>query len=147
MFFSDLGTQTETYLELVDKDYYVNDVGYKNRFFSMNMYLHDEIVTHVREYRTYWQVLSQLGGFLGLFIAFGRVIVSYFSSQTLTHSLIDQLYFDSADLLNPAKHENLSPASHLRKLYHLIFSHSHRISPPNWLLLCCKCLRHREYKA
>ncbi len=62
--------------------------------------LHDELIFHTREYRTYWQVISQLGGLLGVLTAVGRALVTYFASQTYNASLISKLFFDSSDSNN-----------------------------------------------
>ncbi len=64
----------------------------------MNICLSDEIVFHSREYRTYWQVISQLGGLLGVLTAVGRALVTYFASKTYNASLISKLFYDGRDL-------------------------------------------------
>ncbi len=60
--------------------------------------LHDELIFHTREYLTYWQVISQLGGLLGVLTAVGRALVTYFASQTYNASLISQLFYDGKNL-------------------------------------------------
>ncbi len=64
-----------TYYDFESDDYYVNDAAYSgNRFFSCNFFISDSITTTTRSYKTYWHVLSQLGGLLGLLTALGSVI-------------------------------------------------------------------------
>ena len=72
--------------------YAINEFTYLNRFFSLNIILNTEIVTNIREVKNYWQVISQLGGLLGVLTAINTIICKYFSNKFLLEDLIDHLF-------------------------------------------------------
>jgi hypothetical protein len=61
----------------------------------MNLLLDDGIVTQTREVKNYWQVLSMLGGLLGVITAVCTVLAKFFSKSLLESELIEDLFYNS----------------------------------------------------
>ncbi len=89
LFMSTIGEQDLTYYDLHHELYAVNDFAYQSRFYSLNILLSTNVITNVREVKTYWQIISQLGGLLGILTAFNAIICSYFANKSLKQDLVD----------------------------------------------------------
>ena len=89
---ADVGKMENTFYEYTPDAYYVNDIAFKSRFFSFNVFMSPQVVTVTRQFRTYQDVFAQMGGLLGLLTAIFYIFVKYFSSLAFFGSLIDILF-------------------------------------------------------
>lgn len=67
------------------------------KLYSLNFYLSGEKYIHQRQLYTYWQLIDNFGGMVGIFLPALFVLNSTFSHIFIMSKLITALYFKSPD--------------------------------------------------